>query len=131
MARVTGIGGVFFKTRGDPVALAAWYRDALGLELEPWGGAVLRWHGDARTDGGLTVWHLAAADSTWFAPSDAPLMVNYRVDDMDGILARLAQAGTPAFKGPETEPNGRFAWVLDPDGNKVELWEPKPWENKG
>jgi catechol 2,3-dioxygenase-like lactoylglutathione lyase family enzyme len=124
MARVTGIGGVFFKSK-DPKALSAWYEKHLGLKLESWGGAIIAWTGDAKVDGGLTVWNAAAADTKWFAPSEASFMINYRVDDMVGLLAQLAAAGITPVKGPDTEDNGTFAWVLDPDGNKVELWEPK------
>lgn len=87
MARVTGIGGVFFKSRGDRAALAEWYRQHLGMALEDFGGAVLRWPDDKANDGGLTVWALADTDSNWFSPSDAPFMINYRVDDLDGLLA--------------------------------------------
>jgi predicted enzyme related to lactoylglutathione lyase len=133
MARVTGIGGVFFKSKGDPAALAAWYQQHLGLTLEDFGGAVLRWPDDRAEDKGLTVWHVAKGDTKWFAPSDAPFMINYRVDDMAGILARLREGGVEAIQGPESHENGKFAWILDPDGNKVELWEPMPWDakNKG
>lgn len=127
MARVTGIGGVFFLARTDRDALAAWYRDHLGVALEPWGGAVLRWPADGANDGGLTVWHVAAPDSDWFAPSSSPFMINYRVDDLDALLAELAAKGVAVHKGPETHPNGKFAWILDPDGNKVELWQPWAW----
>ena len=130
MPKVTGIGGVFFKSKGDPTALATWYQKHLGMPLAPWGGAVLRWPDDHADDQGLTVWCLAEPDSTWFAPSDAPFMINYRVDDLDGILARLRAGGTETHKGPESHENGRFAWVLDPDGNKLELWEPKAWDDK-
>jgi len=130
MARVTGIGGIFFMARGDMAALAAWYRDFLGMSFEDWGGAILRWPEDRAGDGGLTVWTLAAPGSDWFAPSPAPFMVNYRVDDLDGIIARLAGGGFPLLGGPEEHPNGRFAWVLDPEGNKVELWQPKAWEEE-
>ncbi|QDU18564.1 VOC family protein [Urbifossiella limnaea] len=125
MARVTGIGGVFFKSTGDHKALAAWYQTYLGLTLEPWGGAVLRWPDDTADDKGVTVWHVAKPDTQWFAPSTAPFMINYRVDDLDGILAQLRAGGVDVLKGPDADFNGRFAWVLDPDGNKVELWEPK------
>ena len=123
MARVTGIGGIFFKAR-DPRALSAWYEQHLGMKLEPWGGAILRWPQDTASDRGVTVWSLAAADTKWFAPSEASFMVNYRVDDLAALLAQLAAAGVAPVKGPDTEPNGKFAWVLDPDGNKIELWEP-------
>ncbi len=128
MARVTGIGGVFFKSRNDDRALAAWYREHLGIGLEDWGGAVLNWQDDKAEDEGLTVWHVAARDSDWFSPSEAAFMINYRVDDMDGMIERLKAGGVEIVKGPENHENGRFAWILDPDGNKVELWEPKLWD---
>ena len=133
MAKVTGLGGVFFKSRGDNAALAAWYRDNLGLALEDFGGAILRWPDDTAEDRGLTVWHVAEKDSQWFSPSSAPFMINYRVDDLDGMLAQLRAAGVEIVGGPESHENGKFAWILDPDGNKVELWEPKLWDerNKG
>ncbi|KAB2925231.1 MAG: VOC family protein [Bacteroidetes bacterium] len=130
MARITGIGGIFFKSRGEPAALAAWYRDHLGLTLEEFGGAVLRWPDDTAEDKGMTVWHLAGPQSRWFAPSDSPFMINYRVDDLAGIIERLSRAGIPLLKGPETHENGSFAWLMDPDGNKIELWEPKIWKEK-
>lgn len=131
MAKVTGIGGVFFLAKGDRDALVAWYRDRLGIALEPWGGAVLRWPADTANDGGLTVWHVAQKDSKWFAPSSSPFMINYRVDDLDALLMDLTANGVEVLKGPETAENGKFAWVLDPDGNKVELWQPWKWEEKG
>lgn len=130
MARITGIGGVFFKSKGDHRALAAWYEKHLGLKLEPWGGAALRWPDDKADDKGVTAWHVAKPDTKWFAPSDASFMINYRIDDMDGLLANLRSAGIEVIQGPETHENGKFAWIVDPDGNKVELWEPKLWEGK-
>lgn len=125
MARVTGIGGVFFKSGGDPEHLAAWYAANLGLQLEPWGGAILKWPDDAGRDKGLTVWSVAPADTAWFQPGRASFMINYRVDSMDDMLAQLKANGIEPVKGPESDDNGTFAWILDPDGNKVELWEPK------
>lgn len=130
MARITGIGGVFLKCNGDPAALAAWYKDKLGMPLEEWGGAVLRWPDDRAEDEGLTVWHLAKQDSQWFAPSRSSFMINYRVDDLTALLAQLRAADVAVVKGPESHENGRFAWIMDPDGNKVELWEPKTWDDK-
>jgi predicted enzyme related to lactoylglutathione lyase len=130
MAKVTGIGGVFFKSRGDHAALAAWYEKHLGMTLEPWGGAILKWPEDRANDGGLTVWTVAKPDTQWFAPSDASFMINYRVDDLDGLLANLRSAGVEVLKGPVSDFNGKFAWILDPDGNKVELWEPKAPDEK-
>lgn len=130
MAKVTGIGGVFFKSRHDSAALAAWYREHLGMPFEDWGGAVLRWPEDTAEDKGLTVWTIAERDSQWFSPSDAAFMINYRVDDLDGLLANLSAAEVPVVKGPESHENGKFAWVMDPEGNKVELWEPMAWDEK-
>jgi predicted enzyme related to lactoylglutathione lyase len=130
MARITGIGGVFFKSTGDHRALAAWYRDNLGIELKEWGGAALKWPEDRNEDQGVTAWHVAAHDSEWFAPSRSSFMINYRVEDLDGILARLRGNGAQVVGGPDAHENGRFAWVMDPDGNKVELWEPRVWNEK-
>jgi predicted enzyme related to lactoylglutathione lyase len=133
MAKVTGIGGVFFKAKGKGSALAEWYRQHLGVELSDFGGAVLRWPDDKADDGGLTVWCVADGDSGWFGPSESAFMVNYRVDDLDALLAQLQAAGIAIVGGPESHENGKFAWIMDPDGNKVELWEPKAWDpaNKG
>ncbi len=133
MARVTGIGGVFLKSRHDSKALAAWYQAHLGMPLADFGGAVLRWPDDKADDDGLTVWHVADRDSQWFSPSDASFMINYRVDDLDGLLAQLREAGVAIVGGPESHENGKFAWIMDPEGNKVELWQPMAWDdgNKG
>lgn len=130
MAKVTGIGGVFFKSKCDPNALAAWYKQHLGMPTESFGGAIFRWPDDKAEDKGLTVWHLAKQDSKWFSPSESSFMINYRVDDLLGLLAQLRDAGIEVVKGPESHENGKFAWIMDPDGNKVELWEPKLWDEK-
>ncbi len=124
MAKVTGIGGVFFKSAGKGSELAAWYEKNLGISLESWGGAILRWTDDKVVDGGLTVWSTANSDSKWFAPSESSFMINYRVDNMDELLDQLKQNGVEILKGPDAEDNGKFAWIMDPDGNKIELWEP-------
>lgn len=133
MAKVTGVGGVFFKSRGDHKALAAWYQKHLGMALEDFGGAILRWPDDTAEDRGLTVWHVAGKDSKWFSPSDSSFMINYRVDDLVELLSQLRAAGVEVVGGPESAENGKFAWIMDPDGNKVELWEPMLWDakNKG
>ena len=126
MARVTGIGGVFFKSAGnDSAALADWYRQHLGLALEDWGGAILRWPDDEAEDRGVTVWHVAPNDSEWFSPSRSSFMINYRVDDLGELLTQLRAGGVEILQGPESHENGEFAWIMDPDGNKVELWQPK------
>jgi predicted enzyme related to lactoylglutathione lyase len=131
MARVTGIGGVFFKAARDPKALAAWYQQNLGFSIADFGGAILRWPDDHAEDKGVTVWHVAEPTTKWFAPSASSFMINYRVDDMAGLLDKLRANGVEIVQGPETHENGTFAWVMDPDGNKVELWEPKLWKSDG
>jgi predicted enzyme related to lactoylglutathione lyase len=133
MARVTGVGGVFFKSRSDRAALVEWYRTHLGVPLEDFGGAIFRWPDDTAEDRGLTVWHVASPDSRWFSPSESSFMINYRVDDLGELLERLRAGGVEIVQGPESHENGKFAWIMDPDGNKVELWEPKVWDdrNKG
>ncbi len=119
---ITGVGGVFFKAK-DPKALAAWYRDVLGMPVEAWGGAALRY--DAPKHPPVLAWNAFPASTKYFAPSDSGWMINYAVDDMDALLARLRAKGVTVLKRDDSDPNGRFAWILDPEGNKIELWEPK------
>lgn len=119
---ITGIGGIFFKSK-DPKALAAWYRDVLGLQVEPWGGAAL--HDDAPGHPPVVVWNAFPQTTGYMAPSMREFMVNFAVDDLDAIIARLKTKGVAILKRDDNDPNGRFAWVLDPDGTKIELWEPK------
>src|SRR5512140_80862 len=130
MAKITGIGGVFFKSSGDSAALADWYRKNLGMTLEDFGGAILRWPDDKADDGGLTVWSVAAKDSKWFSPSTSSFMINYRVDKLGELLEQLRAAGVTIVQGPESHENGKFAWIMDPDGNKIELWEPMAGDDK-
>ena len=130
MAKITGVGGVFFKSTGDNAALAAWYQKHLGMPLSEFGGAVLRWPDDTAEDRGLTVWHVASKDSKWFSPSKSSFMINYRVDDLDELLEQLRAGGVAIIQGPESHENGKFAWIMDPDENKIELWEPKLWDDK-
>jgi predicted enzyme related to lactoylglutathione lyase len=130
MAKITGIGGVFLKSKGDGKALASWYHQHLGMPREDWGGSVLRWPDDKAEDRGVTVWHLAARDSKWFSPSESSFMINYRVDDLVEMVAQLRAAGVEIVSGPESHENGKFAWIMDPEGNKVELWEPMLWDDK-
>jgi catechol 2,3-dioxygenase-like lactoylglutathione lyase family enzyme len=120
--RITGVGGVFFKAR-DPKALAAWYRDVLGLPLQAWGGAALRY--DAPDHPPAVIWTAFPASSNYFAPSTSGFMINYAVDDMDAFVARLRAKGVAILKRDDHDPSGRFAWIVDPEGNKIELWEPK------
>jgi predicted enzyme related to lactoylglutathione lyase len=130
MAKITGIGGVFFKSTRDHKALAAWYQKNLGMPVESWGGAALHWPDDHAEDKGATAWSVADAKTKWFGPSESSFMINYRIDNMDEMIAQLKNAGTELLKGPEYHENGVFAWVMDPDGNKVELWEPKIFDEK-
>ncbi|MDY7096318.1 MAG: VOC family protein [Acidobacteriota bacterium] len=130
MAKVTGIGGVFFKSKGKSAELADWYRKHLGMALEDFGGAALKWPDDPADDGGLTVWCLASKDSEWFSPSTSSFMINYRVDDLGEMLEQLRADGVEIVGGPESHENGKFAWIMDPEGNKVELWQPMPWDEK-
>lgn len=124
MAKVTGIGGIFFKSRNKASDIAAWYQQNLGINLESWGGAILRWTDDNAEDGGLTVWSVADSDTKWFNPSESSFMINYRVDNLDEMLDQLKQNGIEIVSGPQSDKNGKFAWIMDPDGNKIELWEP-------
>ena len=124
LAKITGIGGVFFKSKGEGAALAAWYQKHLGLSLEDFGGAILKWPDDPAVDGGQTVWSAADGDTQWFSPSESSFMINYRVDDLDELVAQLRAGGVEIVGGPDGDENGKFAWIMDPDGNKVELWEP-------
>ena len=124
MKRVTGIGGVFFKAR-DPKALGAWYRTHLGIGVEDWGGAAFRWKGPDNPDGvGTTVWSPFASDTSYLAPSSAPFMINYRVDDLASLLQALREEGCNVLEKTDDSEYGKFGWVIDPEGNKVELWEP-------
>src|SRR3954453_1620437 len=109
MAKVTGIGGVFFKSTGDRKALAQWYSDHLGISLEPWGGGIIKWPDDSQVDRGMTVWHTAAADSKWFAPRESNFIINYRVDDLDELLAQLKASGIEPVGEPQSDDNGKFA----------------------
>ena len=130
MARVTGIGGIFFKSQGDSAELRSWYEKHLGMPLEEFGGAVFRWPDDKAEDQGVTVWHVAEKDSQWFAPSQSSFMINYRVDDLAGLLEQLREDAVEIVGGPESHENGKFAWIMDPEGNRIELWEPMNWNEK-
>lgn len=124
MKRVTGIGGIFFKTR-DPDAMKAWYERHLGINLDPSYGTSFEWRqaGDPERKG-YTVWSPFPADTDYFAPSQKDFMVNYRVADLDGLLDLLRQEGVEVVGEVHNFDYGKFAHVLDPEGNKVELWEP-------
>lgn len=120
--RITGIGGVFFKSK-DPKRLADWYRDVMGIHIENWGGATLRY--DAPDHPPVAVWSAFSERTTYFAPSTREFMLDFAVDNLDAFLAKLAARGIKPLKRDDSDPNGRFAWIMDPDGTKIELWEPK------
>lgn len=90
----------------------------------------MKWPENKADDGGLTVWSSADHDSKWFSPSESSFMINYRIDNMDEMLEQLKQNGVEIVGGPDSAENGKFAWIMDPDGNKVELWEPMNWDPK-
>ena len=120
MAKVTGLGGIFFKSK-DPAALGAWYAQHLGLELRKFGG--VRFDEDP-SRAGFTLWTPFAADTTYFGPGPQTAMVNFRVDDLHALLAQLRAAGVTVDEHTEDGEYGRFGWIVDPEGNRVELWQP-------
>ena len=122
MKRVTGIGGIFFKSP-DPKALCAWYRDHLGLDVNDWGGAVFEW-GGAGSAPGMTLWSPFAQDTSYMDPSRSSFMINFRVAELDTLLDALRREGCNVVDKTEASEQGKFGWIIDPDGNKVELWEP-------
>ncbi len=126
MAKVLGIGGLFFKS-ADPAAMKLWYGQVLGMPFEEW-GIVFTPDAAAAHPGAATVFSPFAADTDYFAPSDAAFMFNLMVDDLDGILARCAEHGVTPIKIVPDEAMGSFAHIMDPEGRKIELWQPKPME---
>ena len=126
MQRVTGIGGIFFSAK-DPAKLRAWYKEHLGIGIEHWGGAQFIWADAAgNPTKGTTVWTLFAADGQPFAPSNSSFMINYRVHDLDALLKALREEGCNVLDKTDDSEYGKFGWVIDPEGNKVELWQPPP-----
>ena len=123
MARVTGIGGVFIRSK-DPKALSAWYAEHLGIVLEDYGGATLKWTDEVPKGSGQTIWNAFPEDTTYFGDQNQAAMINYRVDDLEALLGQLADAGVWIDPKREDEGYGKFAWIKDLDGNRLELWEP-------
>jgi predicted enzyme related to lactoylglutathione lyase len=125
MKRVTGIGGIFFKAR-DPKTLGDWYKTHLGIDVQAWGGAAFDWTDDeGRPVGGTTAWCISSMDADTYAPSSAPFMVNYRVANLAALLDALRAEGCNVLGDMQDSEYGKFGWLLDPEGNKVELWEPQ------
>jgi len=118
MAKVLGIGGVFFKV-ADPKAVNDWYARVLGFEISKWGGVT--W---PHPPGGQSVWNTFSADSDYFNPSTQPFMINFVVDDLDGVLAKAKAEGAELAGEPTSDEYGKFGWLIDPAGVKIELWQP-------
>jgi predicted enzyme related to lactoylglutathione lyase len=135
--RVSGIGGVFFKA-SDPEQMASWYQEHLGIKMEPIGPtsdervgqsqeryAAFQWRHLENPDRvGTTVWAVFPHRTTYFSPGDAPFMIQYRVADLDGVLDALRKEGVLIDEHREDFDYGRFAWIRDPEGNRIELWQP-------
>jgi predicted enzyme related to lactoylglutathione lyase len=125
MAQVLGIGGIFFKSN-DPEKLVGWYSAQLGLPTESdFGGVLFKWQTDQQPPTPqFTIWSAFPRDTTYFEPTIATYMINYIVDDLDGMLQQLRASGTPIDDKQEDTEYGRFAWAIDPDGVRFELWQP-------
>lgn len=124
MKRVTGIGGIFFHAK-DPAMLREWYKKHLGIDVQEWGGTAFVWaDGDGKPMKGTTVWSIGTADSDHFAPSSANFVINYRVEDLTSLLEALRAEGCNVLDRTDDSEYGKFGWVMDPEGNKVELWQP-------
>lgn len=129
MKRVTGLGGMFFKTK-DVGATVAWYRTHLGIDAQDWGGTAFQWLEKENPDNtGYTVWSAFPSDTEYFGPGTSPFMFNFRVADLEGLLKALAEEGVEIAGEMQTHPNGKFAWIIDPEGRRIELWEPVPSKN--
>ncbi len=122
IGRITGIGGIFFKSKA-PKALMAWYRDVLGLKFEAWCGVVLPY--DAPEHPPVLTLNVFKEESNYMEPSKREFMLNFAVDDLDAFVDRLKLKGVAILKRDDTDASGKFAWIVDPDGTKIELWEPK------
>jgi predicted enzyme related to lactoylglutathione lyase len=120
--RITGIGGIFFKA-SDPGKMYEWYEKHLGLKPEPGNGAVLHWReADDPEKPGMTIWSIFKKDTRYFDPSQSSFMINYRVENLDALLALLREEGVEIDPKREDTEYGRFAWIMDPEGNRIELW---------
>jgi predicted enzyme related to lactoylglutathione lyase len=123
MARVTGIGGVFLRSN-DSKALAKWYAKHLGIQLSDFNGTAFQWSDEVPAGTGMTAWSAFPQDTQYFGEGQQAAMINYRVDDLDALLTQLAAAGVWIDPKRDDQPYGRFAWIKDCDGNRLELWQP-------
>ena len=122
---MTGIGGVFFRAR-NPERLRTWYAEHLGVELRGFGGAVF-----SAVAADITVWHVAPSDDEYFGAPEQRAMLNYRVRDLDAMLGQLRDAGVPVDERVAESEHGRFGWATDPEGNRLELWQPPAGDYPG
>jgi predicted enzyme related to lactoylglutathione lyase len=122
IGRITGVGGIFVRSK-DPKALAAWYRDVLGVKIESWGGAMLPY--DAPGHPPVLAWSPFPQATHYMDPSPREFMIDFAVDDLDAFLAKLKAKGVAVLKREDEGPTGSFAWIMDPDGTKIELWQPR------
>ena len=124
MARVTGVGGVFLRSR-DPKATAKWYAENLGIKLADFNGTAFQWSDEVPAGTGMTAWSAFPEDTAYFGEgSKQAVMIDYRVDDLDALLKDLEAKGVWIDPKRQDEVYGKFAWIKDCDGNRVELWEP-------
>jgi len=123
MARVTGVGGVFLRSR-DPKAMTKWYAEHLGITLSDFNGAAFAWSDEVPAGTGMTAWSTFPTDTTYLGEPTQQAMVNYRVDDLDALLLELEAKGVWIDPKRDAYSYGKFAWIKDCDGNRVELWEP-------
>lgn len=127
MKRVIGVGGVFFKAK-DPKALQAWYKTHLGIDVQEWGGAAFNWADAGEPHKKTTAWNINSLDDEYFAPSTSSFMINYMVADLNALIQALRAEGCNVLEKMDESEYGKFGWVIDPEGNKVELWEPPTGE---
>src|SRR2546423_13437401 len=128
MKRVTGIGGIFFTAKDAP-ALQAWYKRHLGIDVQEWGGAAFNWtDDDGKPVAGTTAWSIGSAEGDNFAPGTATFVVNYRVEDLLALVTALREEGCNVLDKVDESEYGKFGWVIDPEVNKVELWQPPAGE---
>ena len=123
MARVTGVGGVFLRSR-DPKAMAKWYAENLGVKLADFNGTAFQWSDEVPAGTGMTAWSAFPEDTAYFCEGKQAVMIDYRVDDLDALLAELEAKGVWIDPKRQDEVYGKFAWIKDCDGNRVELWQP-------
>ena len=121
MKRVTALGGIFFKTK-DPEKIRQWYSTHLGIKTDQY-GACFNWR-KPNGEKGFTVWSAFKDDTKYFQPSEKELMINYRVENLEELLKVLKEEGVTIVGEVEVFEYGKFGWIMDPEGNKIELWEP-------